>query len=275
MHEAYRILGYNVADAHENVYRHAETWKKVWSGTKEEGRKAMREILGPGNEWGYTAAVDLPIFCFWEALADEFPEAKVILVIRNDESWAKAMSNHIAVERKQFLEMWFQRCFGPLYRKVFNHSSKAFDVYMDFFRPLALGPEDPNFCKENTDVILTRYRQHNQYVQNNCAKDRLLIYRLGEGWEPICKFLNKPIPNEPFPHKNRLGSVITDLWNDPHYIGTMKRQLLGWLLRIVMICGAVYVARKPEVLPIKLCFVENLLPTLAVTLTYFYLFLKA
>jgi len=73
--------------------------------------------------------------------------------------------------------MWFQKCFGPLYRKVFNHSSPAFDVYMDFFRSLALGPEDPNFRKENMDVMLPRYRQHNQYVINNYPKGTSVVLR--------------------------------------------------------------------------------------------------
>ena len=58
-----------------------------------------------------------------------------------------------------------------------------------------------------------------------------------KGWEPICKFLGKPVPNQPFPHENRLGSVIDELANDPHYQATMKRQYIGWINRIVMIVG--------------------------------------
>ena len=57
----------------------------------------MRELFGPTNKWGYTAAVDVPIFNLWEALADEFPDAKVILVLRDDQSWVKAVSNHLKV----------------------------------------------------------------------------------------------------------------------------------------------------------------------------------
>lgn len=33
-------------------------------------------------------------------------------------------------------------------------------------------------------------------------KDRLLVFRLSEGWEPLCKHLGKPVPNVPFPHVN-------------------------------------------------------------------------
>jgi len=275
MHEAYRILGYTVADAQENVYSHYDIWKRVWGGTREEGRKAMRELFGPKNKWGYNAAVDVPIFNMWEALADEFPEAKVILVVRDDASWEKAVLNHISIERKQFLEMWFQRCFGSIYRKVFNHSSRAFDIYMDFFRSMALGPEDPNFRKANMDVMLPRYRQHNQYVQNNCPKDRLLVYRIGEGWEPICKFLGKPIPKEPFPHMNRLGSVIKELSEHPDYIRTMKRQLIAWIIRLTLISGAIYTIRNREIFPVKLCLSSNRWPTIGVFVLFFTLFIKA
>ena len=35
--------------------RHYNEWNKVWCGTKEEGRKAIRSIFGQGNKWGYSA----------------------------------------------------------------------------------------------------------------------------------------------------------------------------------------------------------------------------
>lgn len=43
---------------------------------------------------------------------------------------------------------------------------------------------------------------HNEWVHNHVPKDRLLTMDLKEGWEPLAKFLDKPIPNEPFPHAN-------------------------------------------------------------------------
>ena len=64
-----------------------------------------------------------------------------------------------------------------------------------------------------------------------------MVYRIGEGWEPICKFLGKPIPKEPFPHMNRLGSVIKELSEHPDYIRTMKRQLIAWIIRLTLISG--------------------------------------
>lgn len=43
---------------------------------------------------------------------------------------------------------------------------------------------------------------HNEWVRNHVPQDRLLTMDLKEGWEPLAKFLNKAVPNEPFPHAN-------------------------------------------------------------------------
>ena len=32
--------------------------------------------------------------------------------------------------------------------------------------------------------------------------ERLLVYNVKEGWEPLCRFLNVPVPEGPFPHLN-------------------------------------------------------------------------
>ena len=47
--------------------------------------------------------------------------------------------------------------------------------------------------------------KHNTYVIATVPKENLLVWNLKEGWEPLCKFLNKPIPSEPIPHDNRTG----------------------------------------------------------------------
>lgn len=279
MHKVYEILGYGVNDSQENVYAHTKEWHTFFNGTKEEGRKAIRSLFGPGNKWGYDCTVDLPANSLWQTLRDEFPEAKVILVVRDDQKWINSLQNHLVVERQQFWEMWFHRCFGPVYRWVFNHSSDAVTMYMDYFRTNLIGPEDQVFAKANSDILLAAYRAHNASVKALVPKDKLLVYRIGEGWEPICKFLGKPIPDQPFPHENRLGSVIDELANDPHYQATMKRQYIGWINRIIMLVGAVYLYKNPALLPSIMqegrwafSLKENLWPTLGYLASFFILF---
>lgn len=182
----------------------------------------------------------MPTYNFWDVLAEEFPDAKVILIERDEDKWAASLERHIGVEHKEFKEMMFWRCYTWLYSKIMNHSSAAMGVYMDFYRPLALGPEARNYYGINMDIKRAQYRKHNLYVKTHCPADRLLIYKLGDGWEPLCKFLGKPIPDKDFPHCNRMGSVIQDLLNHPEYIYMMKKQLASLLFRGLVICGELY-----------------------------------
>ena len=134
---------------------------------------------------------------------------------------------------------------------------------------MLLGPEDSRFSNSNADILLSKYKAHNAAVKALVPKERLLIYRIGDGWEPICKFLGKPIPgmvprlnfsywkwlkivnvywviwiclesawnpkDVPFPHKNRLASGVEELKNNPHYIASLRRQIISWGLRVLML----------------------------------------
>ena len=79
------------------LFRHYEEWNQVWKGSKADGRKAIRKMYGPNNEFGYNATCDTPTCFLWDVLLDEFPEAKVIHVIRDDEKWASSVNKHIQV----------------------------------------------------------------------------------------------------------------------------------------------------------------------------------
>ena len=59
---------------------------------------------------------------------------------------------------------------------------------------MLIGPEDWRFSKSNADVLLSHYRAHNAAVQALVPKEKLLVYKIGDGWEPLCKFLGKPVP---------------------------------------------------------------------------------
>ena len=46
------------------------------------------------------------------------------------------------------------------------------------------------------------FEEWNANVIKSVPEDRLLVYDVREGWEPLCKFLGLPIPDEPFPRLN-------------------------------------------------------------------------
>ena len=56
-------------------------------------------------------------------------------------------------------------------------------------------------------IMKQRYKSHNLYVKSEVPEEDLLIWNVKEGWGPLCKFLGKPIPEEPFPHDNKTGDI--------------------------------------------------------------------
>jgi hypothetical protein len=49
---------------------------------------------------------------------------------------------------------------------------------------------------------ITAYERHNDAVRAAVPPARLLEWRPGDGWEPLCRALDVPVPDEPFPHLN-------------------------------------------------------------------------
>ncbi len=52
------------------------------------------------------------------------------------------------------------------------------------------------------------FRKHDAEVQATIAPERLLVYQVGSGWEPLCAFLGVPVPSEPYPSENSRGEFI-------------------------------------------------------------------
>ena len=59
---------------------------------------------------------------------------------------------------------------------------------------------------EDMDYTIGVYQRHNDAVQRSIPPERLLVYEVSEGWEPLCEFLGVAAPSEPFPHVNTSAS---------------------------------------------------------------------
>ena len=59
------------------------------------------------------------------------------------------------------------------------------------------------------DYALDVFHRHNEEVQSKVPADRLLVWEVKEGWEPICRFLGVEVPDTPFPHLNDTASFRT------------------------------------------------------------------
>ena len=72
-------------------------------------------------------------------------------------------------------------------------------------------------------------------IFQNAPKDRLLIYHLEDGWEPLCKFLEVEVPNEDFPRKN-VGGKLFNTWMKEHpFALQMQTEMCGIITCLLLL----------------------------------------
>ena len=137
---------------------------------------------------GYRATVDVPACLFYSELLEKYPGAKVILTVRDPERWYDSMRQTIYFAHHAF----------PRWAAVLNPRMRVFRRMIDgLWERMFRGRfEDRAFA---IDV----FNRHNEQVRRDIPADRLLVYEISQGWEPLCAFLGLPVPEgKPFPHLN-------------------------------------------------------------------------
>jgi len=132
---------------------------------------------------GYNSAVDWPGAAFWQELADHYTEAKVILTVRSAESWSQSYSETIS-------KLLSTRDQAP------EHMRPWFDM------ALAVTAKSGVHGELDEAGLKKAFKDHEQAVRDAVPSNRLLIYQVMDGWQPLCKFLDRPIPDGAFPKSN-------------------------------------------------------------------------
>ncbi len=134
---------------------------------------------------GYQATVDWPACNFYRELLSRVPNARVILTVRDPDRWYTSALQTIYQVRRTF-PRWHPR----LRRFVRMTDRLIWD-----------GVFDGRF--EDKAHALTVFQRHIDEVRRTVPPDKLLVYEVKEGWEPLCRFLGVPVPEgKPFPHLN-------------------------------------------------------------------------
>jgi hypothetical protein len=129
---------------------------------------------------GFAATVDYPACTYWRQLMVRYPDAKVLLTVRDADDWFDSTQATI---------------FSPAMRARIAGSPME-----RFFQGAVLGDfgnriDDRGFMKG-------AFERHNAAVRAAVPADRLLVYEVGEGWSRLCEFLGVPEPASPFPRVN-------------------------------------------------------------------------
>jgi len=140
--------------------------------------------FGNEPEWhavlaNYGAGVDWPISAFWPELSKAFPDAVILFSKRPADQWWESASKTIYAPRK--------RQPGLMTETSDQVSRTRFPIH-------------PIIGDKQASMAL--FDQWNNNVIAQAPADRLVVWEVGDGWEPICAALNLPVPSIPFPYKN-------------------------------------------------------------------------
>ena len=135
---------------------------------------------------GYESMVDWPGVKYWRELVAYYPEAKVLHTVRDPDQWFD--STQATIFNRSNLERIVQP--GPM---------------SDFFTGL-FGDMMPNIT--DRAAMTDYYRRHDAEVRATVPMERLLIYPVGSGWEPLCDWLGVPIPDTPYPSENSRAEFV-------------------------------------------------------------------
>ena len=170
-----------------------EALKAKYDGVgKPYGREEFDRLLGHCQ-----AVSDIPAVVFSEELIRAYPDAKVILTLRDVDAWyasnlktMNAIYTHPLFSLSMRLD-WIFRTRAlysrPTFRKLWHHFYEG-----DF--------------KQNGRRI---FEEHYARIRKLVPKERLLEYDVSDGWAPLCKFLDVPMPEARFPSGNEV-SVFHD-----------------------------------------------------------------
>jgi hypothetical protein len=157
-----------------------------------------RLAFGGGMDWDalfsdFHATVDWPAARYWRELATHYPDAKVLLSVRDPESWYKSVTDTIY----QGLKMTLSR---P------DSVPQARRQQMEMARKVVLEDTFHGRFEDKAQAIEV-YNRHNQAVCDGIDPGRLLVFQAHQGWGPLCRFLGVPVPDEPFPHLNDTATI--------------------------------------------------------------------
>jgi Sulfotransferase domain len=145
---------------------------------------------------GFNSTVDWPGGYFYRELMDVYPDAKVLLSVREPEAWERSMRQTV----------WAVRHGESLIRLLSSARAHIDPNWQAFLKMIdrLVWEETGTFASGHAEPqqLIETMNRHNEEVKRNVPAERLLVWSVTEGWDPLCEFLEVPVPDEPFPHAN-------------------------------------------------------------------------
>jgi|SRR5271166_1145682 len=178
---------YHMRDLLADLEKGLPLWERVADGSPD-----WQAIFGDAH-----STVDWPSARYYAQLMDTYPEAKVLLSVRDPEDWVRSMRQTVwgifhgetALHHLNFA----RASLDPLWRR-----------YLALMRAMTWDEQTgvlagDTYSDEGLAAAMTRW---NDAVKDTVPAERLLVWNPCEGWEPLCEFLAVDVPAEPMPRLN-------------------------------------------------------------------------
>jgi hypothetical protein len=163
----------------------ANLWKRALNG-----ESPWEEIFD-----GFQSTVDAPGHFFYKELIEVYPDAKVLLSTRDPERWRQSMEQTVWAVRN-----------GASTMRLISDTRGTIDpgwaAFLDMIDGLLWEGEGTLADCRDPERLPAAMERWTEEVRANVPADRLLVWDVTQGWEPLCEFLELPVPDQPFPNLN-------------------------------------------------------------------------
>jgi hypothetical protein len=160
------------------------------------------EAFEGGQNWDrifgdHQATVDWPGAFFYQELVEAYPDAKVLLSVRDGDSWACSMRDTI-----------WGMLYGDTLMRDLSSARARVDPSWASYLELVLAMWDKSGLIGSiadgfeASTLARAMDRYNDQVRQSVPADRLLVWSPADGWEPLCEFVDAPVPSAPLPHVN-------------------------------------------------------------------------
>ncbi|NUW43589.1 sulfotransferase family protein [Nonomuraea rhodomycinica] len=182
---------------------HVDRWLAATSG-EVHGREGWDKVFD-----GYRSATDWPASHYWRELAETYPDAKVVLTVRDPRAWHRSIdmlmsgpgASAAALDGRSLEEL-------PEQARTITTSMGRMRPALEVIGRCYFGPDwSHGQGVPSEKLAVEAFERHVAAVKAGVPAERLLVFDVREGWGPLCAFLGVEAPDEPFPRLNDAESM--------------------------------------------------------------------
>jgi Sulfotransferase domain len=161
-----------------------------------DGEAVWEEVFA-----GHNSTVDWPGGYFYRELMEAYPDAKVLLSVRDPQAWERSFSETIET-------MSHGRSLMPLLAHARAEIDPRWKRYLALVDRMFWGPQGTFAAGYEPQQLIEQMERHTEAVRRAVPAERLLVWEVGDGWDPLCEFLEVDVPSGPLPHANDRGTFL-------------------------------------------------------------------